>query len=121
MKNLLSIFTIALVLLAQASFAQKTKTVKLNQTPGKFNKTELTLKAGTYVFEIANKGVDHEVGFVLAPAGKTEQEDHIKEAYVKKTIKDGETSQSQVVTLEKGEYVYFCPLNPTPQYKLIVK
>ena len=62
MKNLATLFTIALILFAQASFAQKAKTIKLNQTPGKFNKTELTLKEGTYVFEIANKGVDHEVG-----------------------------------------------------------
>ena len=97
------------------------KTVKLEQTPGEFNVEGLTLSAGTYVFEISNKNVDHAVGFVLAPKGKTDAANHIKEAYVQKTPEQGETSQSKVVTLTKGEYVYFCPMNPTPQYTITVK
>ena len=69
-----------------------------------------------------NKGVDHECGFVLAPKGMTEQKNHIPEAYLTKTIKEGETSSSKFeVTLKKGEYVYFCPMNPTPQYSLVVE
>lgn len=99
----------------------KAQTIKLEQTVGKFNTESLTLSAGTYVFEISNSGVDHEVGFVIAPKGKTDQPNHIKEAYVAKTIKDGETSSSKEVTLTKGEYVYFCPLNPTPQYTITVE
>lgn len=117
------IFTLAI--LAGVIFtaeAQKAKKVKLTQTPGEFEQTELKLKAGKpYVFEVTNDGVDHEVGFVIAPAGKTEQENHVKEAYVAKTINDGETSQSKQVVLEAGEYVYFCPMNPTPQYKIVVE
>jgi hypothetical protein len=81
----------------------------------------LNLKAGTYIFEVTNTGVDHEVGFVIAPKGKTEQENHITSAYVQKTIKDGESSTSQEVKLTKGEYVYFCPMNPTPLYTLVVE
>ena len=118
-----AIFTLALVTGALFSVnAQKAKTIKLSQTPGEFDKTELTLKAGkTYVFDISNDGVDHEVGFVLAPAGKTDAPNHIKEAYVQKAVADGSSSQSKEVVLEAGEYVYFCPLNPTPQYKITVK
>jgi len=97
------------------------KTIKLSQSPGEFNIEGLTLSAGTYVFEIANETVDHAVGFVLAPKGKADQANHIKEAYVQKTPERGETSQSKVVTLTPGEYVYFCPLNKTPQYTLTVK
>jgi len=97
------------------------KTVKLEQTVGEFNIQGLTLSEGTYIFEISNNGVDHEVGFVIAPKGKTDQANHIKEGYVTETIKDGKTSSTQVVTLAKGEYVYFCPLNPTPQYSITVK
>lgn len=105
-----------------AADAQKAKTIKLSQTPGEFTQTELTLKAGkSYVFEITNDGVDHEVGFVIAPAGKTDAPNHVKEAYVSKTVKDGESSQSKEVVLEPGEYVYFCPMNPTPQYTITVK
>ena len=103
------------------SFAQNAKTINLEQTEGEFTIQELTLEAGDYIFEIANSGVDHEVGFVLAPKGMTEADHHIKEAYVQQTVKDGTTSTSKVVSLEKGEYVYFCPMNPTPQYTLTVK
>ncbi len=97
------------------------QTISLEQTTGEFNKKELTLEEGTYVFEIKNKDVDHNVGFVLAPKGKTEQEHHIKEAYVKAPVETGSASLTNEVVLTKGEYVYFCPLNPTPQYTLVVK
>lgn len=99
----------------------KTKTVKLEQTTGEFTIQSLTLAEGDYIFEITNQGVDHELGFVIAPKGKTDQASHIQNAYVQKTINDGESSTSKVVTLTKGEYVYFCPLNPTPQYSITVK
>ena len=56
---------------AGAAFAQEAKVISLEQVPGKFDKKELSLEAGQpYVFEIHNKGVDHKVGFVLAPKGE---------------------------------------------------
>ena len=117
-KTLLAIAGFLLTI--QVAFAQET--VSLNQIPGEFEETELSLKAGkAYVFEVSNVGIDHEVGFVIAPKGKLEQKDHIKNAYLTKTIKDGEMASSNEVILEKGEYVYFCPLNPTPQYTLVVE
>lgn len=97
------------------------QTISLEQIPGEFKQKELVLEAGTYVFEIANNNVDHEVGFVLAPKGKTDAANHIKSAYVKAPVALGNTSLTNEVVLTKGEYVYFCPLNPTPEYTLIVK
>ncbi len=97
------------------------KKIKLVQTAGEFKTKSLMLDAGRYQFEIANMGVDHEVGFVLAPKGKTDAANHIKEAYVTAPVKDGSSSMTQVVTLRPGEYVYFCPLNPTAEYSLTVK
>lgn len=121
MKKVLFTLAIITVTVFSAS-AQKAKTIKLNQVPGDFEKKELTLKAGKpYVFEVTNKGVDHQVGFVVAPAGQTDAPNHVKEAYIAKMVADGETSQSKEVVLEAGEYVYFCPLNPTPQYTITVK
>jgi hypothetical protein len=73
-----------------------------------------------YQFTIVNKDVDHEVGFVLAPKGKTDPANHIKEAYVKAPVKNGSSSITNVVSLTPGEYVYFCPLNPTKEYNLTV-
>lgn len=95
--------------------------ITLVQTPGKFETTSLELKSGTYQFDIANKGVDHEVGFVLVPKGKYEATDHIKSAYVEAPVKNGNSSLTKVVNLKAGEYEYFCPLNPTPKYSVTVK
>ena len=99
----------------------KVETIKLSQTPGKFETKKVKLAPGSYQFEIANNGVDHEVGFVLVPKGKYEATDHIKEAYVKAPVANGTSSMTNIVTLEAGEYEYFCPLNPTDKYKLTVK
>ena len=100
--------------------AAPVETIQLEQVVGAFTTKQLNLKAGDYQFEISNNGVDHEVGFVLAPKGKTDQANHIKEAYVKSTVKNGKSSMTNVVSLTAGEYVYFCPLNPTAQYNLKV-
>ncbi len=109
-------------LFIRAAMVQDARVILLDQTPGEFEKKELKLKAGKkYIFEVTNEGVDHEVGFVIAPAGKTEAENHIQNAYLSKTVNNGESARSREVVLEEGEYVYFCPLNPTPQYKLVVK
>lgn len=99
----------------------KVETIKLSQTPGKFETKTVKLSPGSYQFEIANNGVDHEVGFVLVPRGKYEVTDHIKEAYVKAPVANRTSSMTNIVTLEAGEYEYFCPLNPTDKYKLTVK
>ncbi len=120
MKNILAIALFFLVIGSQNAQAQTAKTVELTQTKGAFEQKNLELKAGQpYVFEIKNKGVDHEVGFVLAP--QNDEKKHIKAAYLKNTVTNGKTGQSNIVTLQKGTYVYFCPLNPTPTYTLIVK
>ena len=120
-KGIISIVVIAISLFLNTSFAQEVKTIHLDQTKGEFTIQSLTLAEGTYIFDIENKNVDHEVGFVLAPKGMTDAAHHIKEAYVKETVKKGKVSSSNEVTLTKGEYVYFCPLNPTEEYTLTVK
>jgi len=120
MKKIGLIMVLAIV--ASSVFAQTAQTVKLSQIPGEFETEEIALKAGQpYVFEVTNNGVDHAVGFVIAPKGKTDQANHVSAAYLSKVIKDGESSTSQEVVLEAGEYVYFCPMNPTPQYSLTVE
>ena len=99
----------------------RVENVKLTQVPGKFKTEVLTLTEGDYQFEIANDGVDHEVGFVVVPKGQYEMTDHIKAAYVSAPVKDGGSSKTNIVSLSAGEYEYFCPLNPTPKYTIVVK
>lgn len=103
------------------SIQAQVSTISLEQTPGEFTIKSLTLSPGDYQFEIANSGVDHEIGFVVAPKGKTDEPNHIKEAYVQALVATGTTQKTKVVSLTAGEYVYFCPLNPTEQYALTVK
>jgi len=98
---------------------KKATVVNLEQTKGAFTQKTLTLKEGDYVFKVSNKNVGHKVGFVLAP--KSNPDAHIKTAYVTKAVENNTTESSNVTSLKKGEYVYFCPLNPTPKYTLIVK
>lgn len=95
------------------------KNVTLEQTKGEFSVHELTLAPGTYQFEIVNNNTGIDVGFVVAPASKPDQ--HIKEAYVTEAVKNNTSQKTNLVNLTKGEYIYFCPLNKTPQYKLTVK
>jgi plastocyanin len=101
--------------------SDKVKSIKLTQIPGEFETESLSLKAGQYQFEIANKGVNHEVGFVLVPKGKYDATNHIKAAYVKAPVPTGKSSLTSVVSLEAGEYEYFCPLNPTDKYALTIE
>ncbi len=120
-KTIKANILIAVLLIAAVSVnGQSVNKINLEQTPGKFTTESITVAPGDYQFTIANNGVDHEVGFVLAPKGKTDQANHIKEAYVTQTVKNGSTSNTNVVSLAEGEYVYFCPLNPTEQYSLTV-
>ncbi|MCI4650972.1 cupredoxin domain-containing protein [Phaeodactylibacter sp.] len=95
------------------------KNITLEQTKGAFSVHGLTLEAGAYQFEIINNNVGKDVGFVIAPVAQPDQ--HIKEAYVTEAVKNNTSQKTNIVNLAPGEYVYFCPLNETPQYKLTVK
>ncbi len=89
--------------------------INLEQTPGEFTQKTITVSEGTYVFEIANNGVDHNVGFVLVKKGEdlSKPENHIQTAYVTAPVGTNSTQSSKPTKLSKGEYIYFCPMNPT--------
>lgn len=102
---------------------KKASVVTLEQTDGEFTIKSLSLKEGSYIFNIANNNVGHDVGFVLVKKGEdvSNPDNHIKSAYVTKAVKNNSSEKTNITVLSKGEYVYFCPLNPTPQYNLVVK
>ncbi|MGH8630023.1 MAG: hypothetical protein ACREU7_04555, partial [Burkholderiales bacterium] len=78
----------------------------------------IELKPGKYVFRVANKNVPYELGFWLRGASALDR------ARLPSVSGGGLTTgktQDYEIELKPGNYVYSCPLNPTPDYKLVVK
>lgn len=78
----------------------------------------LILKAGRYVFRVHNKNVPYQLGFYLRASSRLLHA--LKPKLVGGGINSGET-KDYAVDLVAGSYLYSCPLNPTPDYSLIVK
>ncbi len=78
----------------------------------------LVLETGQYVFRVTNKNVPYELGFWLRGDGLLSR---LKLPSVSGGgLMTGE-SQDYEIDLTPGRYVYSCPLNTTPDYKLVVK
>ncbi|MBZ0142332.1 MAG: hypothetical protein K8F56_02040 [Rhodocyclaceae bacterium] len=78
----------------------------------------IALKPGKTVFRVSNKDVLYELGFWLRGATL------VSRATLPSVSGGGLTmgkTQDYVIDLKPGEYVYSCPLNPTPDYRLVVK
>ncbi len=76
------------------------------------------LKPGKYVFRVTNRDVPYELGFWLRGDGALNRLS--LPSVSGGGLTTGKTQDYEIV-LEKGEYVYSCPLNPTPNYKIVVK
>lgn len=79
--------------------------------------TPLQLKAGEYIFRVTNRNVPYELGFWLRGDGLANR------ALLPSVSGGGLTTgktQDYLIALKPGRYVYSCPLNPTPDYKLVV-
>ncbi|MEW6688497.1 MAG: hypothetical protein AB1452_05315 [Pseudomonadota bacterium] len=78
----------------------------------------IELKPGKYVFRVANRNVPYELGFWLRG------ESIVDRARLPSVSGGGLTTgktQDYAIELKAGNYVYSCPLNPTPDYKLLVR
>ncbi len=79
----------------------------------------LELKPGKYLFRVANKNVPYELGFWLrgasAAGGRIALPSVSGGGIFTGKARDYE------IDLKPGEYLYSCPLNTTPDYKLVVK
>lgn len=77
----------------------------------------LQLKPGKYTFRVTNKNVPYMLGFYLRGDGV------LNYATLPSTSGGGLTlgaSRDYTIELKPGSYVYSCPLNPTPDYKIEV-
>jgi hypothetical protein len=77
----------------------------------------LHLKPGQYIFRVTNKNVPYELGFWLRGQGVGR--------LTLPSVSGGGLlmgkTQEYAITLVKGNYYYSCPLNPTPNYPLVVE
>lgn len=77
----------------------------------------LQLAPGEYIFRVTNQNVPYELGFYLRGEG-------LSQATLPKVSGGGlleGVTQDYQVTLKPGSYVFSCPLNPTPDYPIIVQ
>ena len=78
---------------------------------------ELELKPGKYVFRVTNEDVPYELGFWLRGEGLAR--------FVKNSVSGGGLTAGATLDYEneltEGDYLYSCPLNPTPDYRIVVK
>ena len=76
------------------------------------------LKPGKYIFRVTNKNVPYDLGFWVRGASLVGRA-------TLPSVSGGGLSQGvtkdYVIELKEGEYLYSCPLNPTPDYKIVVK
>ena len=76
------------------------------------------LAPGKYIFRVTNQDVPYMLGFYLRGAGLIDKT--LLPSVSGGGLHEGIT-QDYEITLEPGEYVYSCPLNTTPDYRLIVE
>ena len=77
----------------------------------------IELKPGRYIFRVTNKNVPYPLGFYLRGSG-------LRRFTLPKVSGGGLSLGKSIdyeINLKTGEYVYSCPLNPTPDYRLVVK
>lgn len=129
MKKVVSVLTIICALCINQSLKAQTMEkdvtiVELIQTEGQFETQELNLNSGKYQFKVVNKNVDKDLGFVIQKEEDKNSdlmETAVTNSFTTAAVKKGEVQYTGIVELKDGNYVYSCPLNPTPHYKLIVK
>lgn len=83
----------------------------------------IKLKPGKYVFRVTNKSVPYTLGFWIRDKDYDWRNPLHK--LTKTNVSGGGMTLGKTleyeVELKAGEYIYSCPLNTTPDYKLIVE
>ena len=76
----------------------------------------LELKPGKYIFRVTNTNVPYTLGFWLRGKGLGR--------VTLPSVSGGGitpgTTKDYAIELKEGDYLYSCPLNPTPDYRLVV-
>jgi len=92
--------------------------IRINkETAGKRTFKVLRLKPGKTIFRVTNKNVPYALGFWVRGKGVGR--------FTLPSVAGGGLGQGEpkdyVIDLKPGRYLYSCPLNPTPDYPLVVE
>lgn len=87
------------------------------ETAGERTFRVLRLKPGRTVFRVTNKNVPYELGFWVRGKGVG----RLRLPSVSGGGLAVGRTKDYVIDLVPGEYLYSCPLNPTPDYPLVVE
>lgn len=98
----------------ESSSAAQCKEIN-NETLAQRKQHALKLPAGKLTFVVSSEGVPYELGFWIRPYDEPER------ALVQGGGITPDSPKTYEVTLAPGKYLYSCPLNPTPDYVLIVE
>lgn len=82
----------------------------------------MTLKPGKYIFRVKNENVPYDLGFWFRHMDYDWRNPLHKISKVSVSgggLQTG-TTKDYVVELKAGEYIFSCPLNPTPNYRVTV-
>ena len=83
----------------------------------------MKLKPGKYVFRVTNRNVPYSLGFWLRSEGydwKNPLDKLTKTSVSGGGLTMGKTKDYEVTLKPGEEYVFSCPLNPTPDYHIVV-
>ena len=93
------------------------KTINGRTAPERLGRANtMELQPGKYIFRVTNKNVPYDLGFYLRGAG-------FGRLTLPKVSGGGlhtGTTKDYEIDLKAGAYVFSCPLNPTPNYRLVV-
>ena len=78
----------------------------------------IRLEPGRYTFRVTNRDVPYELGFWLRGESAL---DRVRLPSVSGGGLTAGMSRDYTMELKPGNYVYSCPLNPTPAYRLVVE
>jgi hypothetical protein len=84
---------------------------------------KIELKPGKYILRVTNKDVPYALGFWIRSEGFNSFNplDRLKKVNVSGGGLTLGKSRDYEVDLKPGNYTYSCPLNPTPNYTIVVK
>ena len=100
--------------------ARKADCEAINDRSGEARLAEakvLELAPGDYIFRVTNVDVPYDLGFWLRGDGLI---DRARLPSVSGGGLSTGATKDYAITLEPGDYVYSCPLNPTPDYAIRV-